>query len=348
MPDTMQAAVFHEHGAPAVVVTEERPRPEPGPGEVRMRVRASGLNHLDLWVRRGLPIEITMPHIGGSDIAGVVESVGAGVDDALVGVRAVVDPSLDYDWYELPDRGQAFRDPPLRLIGEHTDGGFAEYVVVPAANLVQIPDDVAFETAAAAALASVTAWRGLFTQGRLRAGDSVLVTGASGGVSTMAVQFAALSGATVHALTSGPDNVERVRALGAHHVYDRTIETDGGWVKRLKAQTGGRGVDVVLDSVGAALWSSILRVVAVRGRIVSYGATTGHAAPVDLRHLFWKQFEILGSTMGTPAEFRRAMTAVFAGAAKPVVDRVLPLAEACRAHELLESGGVFGKIVLTP
>jgi NADPH:quinone reductase-like Zn-dependent oxidoreductase len=289
-----------------------------------------------------------MPHIGGSDIAGEVEAAGAGVDETLLGTRVVVDPSLDYDWYARRPRGDAFADPPLRLIGEHTDGGFAEFVVVPEANLVEIPAGVDPELAAAAALASVTAWHGLFGQGRVRAGDSVLITGASGGVASLAVQYAARAGARVFALTSGEENVARVGELGAHRVYDRTVEGGGRWGPSLKHDTGGRGVDVVLDSVGAALWGSLLRVVAVKGRIVSYGATTGHAAPLDLRHLFWKQFEVLGSTMGTPGEFRAAMEMVFRGEVAPPIHAVLDLEDARRAHELLEEGRVFGKLVLRP
>jgi NADPH:quinone reductase-like Zn-dependent oxidoreductase len=344
----MRAAVFHEHGGPEVVRVEERPTPEPGPGEVRLAVKASAMNHLDLWVRRGLPIETTMPHIGGSDMAGVVDAVGPGVDEAAVGARVTVDPSLDYGFYDGEPRGPAFGDPPLRLIGEHTDGGFAEYAVVPAANLLQLPDEVSYQTAAAAGLVAVTAWRGLLVRGGLRAGETVLVTGASGGVGSMAVQVAARAGAVVHALTSGAANVARVEALGAHQVWDRTEGEGDDWAKRLRAATGGRGVDVVLDSVGEALWGSLLRLLAVRGRLVSYGATTGTGGAVDLRHLFWKQLSVLGSTMGTPAEYRAAMRAVFRRDLHPVIHQVLPLAEARRAHGLLESGDVFGKLVLVP
>jgi NADPH:quinone reductase-like Zn-dependent oxidoreductase len=342
----MRAAVFHDHGGPEVVRIEERPTPDPGPGEVRLAVKAAAMNHLDLWVRRGLPIETTMPHIGGSDMAGVVDAVGAGVDGAVVGARVVVDPSLDYAWYDAVPQGPSFADRPLRLIGEHTDGGFAEYAVVPAANMLELPDGFAFEDAAAAALAAVTAWRGLLVRGALRAGEVVLVTGASGGVGSMAVQIAARAGATVHALTSGPDNVARILELGAHEAWDRTSDDD--WVKGVKRATAGRGADVVFDSVGEALWSSLMRVLAVRGRLVSYGATTGARGSIDLRHLFWKQLSVLGTTMGTPAEFRAAMRAVFRGDLEPVVHAVLPLDDARRAHELLEAGGVFGKLVLVP
>ncbi len=341
----MRAALFHEFGGPEVLRVEDVPTPEPGPGEVRLAVRAAAFNHLDLWVRRRLPIETTMPHIGGADVAGVVDAVGPGVETSAVGARVAVDPALDYEWYERRPRGEAFDDPPMRLLGEHTNGGFAEYAIVPARNLLQLPDGVSFETAAAAGLVAVTAWRGLMARGGLRAGEDVLVTGASGGVGTMAVQIAALAGARVHAVTSGPDNVARVEALGAHHAYDRTA---GDWVRPLKERTGGRGVDVALDSVGAALWESVLRSLAVRGRLVSYGATTGANGTTEIRHLFWKQLSILGTTMGTPAEYRTVMQLVFQGHLKPVVHQVLSLDEVRAGHELLEAGDVFGKLVVKP
>ena len=341
----MRAAIFSEHGGPEVVRLDDVPTPDPGPGEVRVEVRASSMNHLDLWVRRGLPIETTMPHVGGSDVAGVIDAVGPGVDEGLVGLRVVVDPSLDYDWYDGPGRGPGFDDPPLRLVGEHTDGGFAEHAVVPAANCLELPADVPFERAAAAGLVSVTAWRGLTTRGGVRPGERVLITGGSGGVSTMAIQIAARAGAEVHVVTSGDENVRRVRELGADVAYDRTAEDYAG---RVKEETGGRGVDLVLDSVGEALWASNLKALAVRGRLVTYGATTGATGKTGIRHVFWKQLTIAGTTMGTPAEFREVMRMVFDGWIEPVIHEVLPLEEARRAHELLESGDVFGKLVLVP
>lgn len=336
--DTMRAAVFHEHGDPDVVVVAHRPVPVPGPGEARIRVGAAALNHLDLWVRRGLPIQTTMPHIGGSDVAGEVESVGPGVEPSVVGARVVVDPSLDYDFYDGGRR-------PLRLIGEHTDGGFAEYVVVPAANLVELPDDVSYPDAAAASLAAVTAYRAVVVRGALRAGESVLITGASGGVATLAAQIALQAGARVLALTSGADHVARLRGLGVRHAFDRL---EGDWVKALKSATGGRGVDLAVDSVGEALWDGVMRSLAVGGRVVCYGATTGPRAALDLRHVFWKQLSVLGSTMGTPAEYRAAMAMVFRGEIRAPVHTVLPLGEARQAHAMLEEGRVFGKIVLVP
>ncbi|HUP18534.1 MAG TPA: alcohol dehydrogenase catalytic domain-containing protein, partial [Gemmatimonadota bacterium] len=214
----MRAAIFHENGGPEVVRIEDVEPPVAGPAEVRIRVGASGVNHLDLWVRRGLPIETTMPHIGGSDVAGTVESVGAGVTGWEVGDRVVVDPSLSCGACEWCRAGEEPLCDEYRILGEHTQGGFAEYVVAPARNLYRIPDDVSFETAAAAPLAFLTAWRGLVTRARLRAGETVLITGASGGVATAAVQIAKHLGATVYAVTSSP-HVERVRDLGADVVY---------------------------------------------------------------------------------------------------------------------------------
>lgn len=347
---SMRAALFHEYGGPEVIRVEEVPVPEPGPGEVRVAVKAAALNHLDLWVRRGIPIEHTMPHIGGSDLAGVVDAVGPDAtwhDGGPVapGTRVVADPSLDYRWYDPPSPGSRDRGAPLRLIGEHTDGGFAEYCIVPAENLLELPEEVTFREAAAAALVFVTAWHGLHGRAGLRAGERVLVTGASGGVATAGVQIAREAGATVLALTSGPENVERVRELGAHHVYDRLAED---WVAGVRRDTEGAGVDVILDSVGGPLWPGMTRSLGVMGRLVSYGATAGPKVELDLRHVFWKQLSFLGSTMGTPQEFRAVMARVFDGTLRPVIHDVLPLAEARRAHQMLEEGNVFGKVVLEP
>ena len=217
MPATMRAAVFSEFGGPEVVeLRDDVAVPEPGPGEVRLSVDAAAMNHLDLWIRRGLPIETPMPHIGGSDIAGTVDALGPGVEGVPRGTRVVVDPSIGYDWYEGEDRGDSIADPPFRIIGEHTQGGFAEYVVVPAANLLEIPHDYPSSRASAAGLAFVTAWRALMTRGGLQAGERVLVTGASGGVGTASVAIAVAAGAQVYAVTSGAENVRRLLEMGAH------------------------------------------------------------------------------------------------------------------------------------
>lgn len=339
----MRAAVFHQHGGPGVVVVEDVEDPRPGPGEVRIRVEAASLNHLDLWLRRGIPVDIPMPHIGGSDIAGVVDEAGTGTDPAWVGKRVVADPSVAYDWYQLA-RFPGPPPAPYSVIGEHRQGGFAEFALAPAANLVEVPDHIGSEVAAGAALAGVTAWRGLMSRGRLRAGERVLVTGASGGVSTMAIQFAKAAGAEVFALTS-PAWTGQVEALGADRVFDRT---DRAWSKEVYLASGKRGIDLCLDSVGEAIWKTLVRALAVGGRLVSFGATTGPAGAIDIRVLFWRQLSILGTTMGTPAEFREAMGRVFAGVAAPPVHQTFSLDGARAAHEMLEAGGVFGKLVVKP
>jgi NADPH:quinone reductase-like Zn-dependent oxidoreductase len=345
MPKTMRAAAFSEFGGPEVVEIRKMPIPEPGPGEVRVKVAASSLNHLDLWVRRGLPIETPMPHIGGSDVAGVVEAVGPGAEQVRIGTRVVADPSLGYQWYEGQDQGESLPWPPLRLTGEHTQGGLAELAVVPAANLLEIPADVGFEEAAAAGLVFVTAWRALIGRGGLRPGERVLITGASGGVGTAAVQIAARAGARVFAVTSGAHKVGLVHGLGAEVVYDR-LAVD--FSREAWRDTGKRGVDMIFDTVGEAVWPGCLRALSPGGRLVTSGATTGSHGITEIRLVFWKQLSIIGSTMGSPTEYRQVMRQVFARTLRPVIHEVLPLAEARRAHGLLESGQVFGKLVLVP
>jgi len=345
MPKMMRAAVFEDFGGPGVVEVKKMPVPEPGPGEVRIKVEAAAMNHLDLWIRRGLPIETPMPHIGGSDMAGTVDAVGPGVDDVPLGTRVVVDPSLGYDWYDAQDRGESFDELPFRIIGEHTQGGFAEYAVVPAENLLEIPQGFPATEAAAAGLVFVTAWRALINRARLRAGESVLITGASGGVGTAAVQIARRAGAKVFAVTGGVENLTRTKALGADVVYDR-FEVD--FSREVWRDTYKRGVDVVFDTVGEEVWPRCLRTLSRGGRLVTSGATSGARGVTEIRLVFWKQLEILGSTMGTPAEFREVMRLVFDGVFDPVIQEVMPLSDARRAHEILEEGQIFGKLVLTP
>jgi NADPH:quinone reductase-like Zn-dependent oxidoreductase len=340
----VKAALFHEHGGPEVLRIEEVPDPQPGPGEVRLRVHAAALNHLDLWVRRGLPIETTMPHIGGADVAGTVDAIGSDVSDVRPGERVIVDPSLSCGICAACRRGDETQCERYRILGEHTQGGFAELVVVPARNLYRVPDDYPLERAAAAPLVSGTAWRGLLKRGGLQPGEDVLITGASGGVATAAIRIAKWRGARVFAVTSA-SHVERVRALGADYVYDRMAED---FSKAIWRDTRKRGVDLVFDSVGQELWSGCLRVLTRGGRLVTYGATTGPDARTDVRVVFWKQLSILGTTMSNRSEFREAMQHVFAGELEPVVDLTLPLSRVKEAHERLESADAFGKIVLIP
>lgn len=339
----MRAALFHEHGGPEVLRVEEVAPPALQPGHVRVAVRAAALNHLDLWVRRGLPINTRLPHIGGSDVAGVVLEAASDVDGWSPGTRVLVNPILFCGQCEWCERG----DEPLcrrfGILGEHTSGGFAEEVVVAAHALHAIPDSLSFEVAAALPVSYQTAWRALIHRARVRAGESVLVLGASGGTAIAALQVAKLAGAQVLAVTSGEENVERVRAEGADVVYDRL---EGDFARPVWRDTGKRGVDVVVENVGEATWRSSLRSLAPGGRLVTYGATTGPAGDTDLRLLFWRQLQLIGSTMASRSQFREMFSAASRGHLRPVLDQVIPLEEIRAAHERLEAGKGFGKIVV--
>lgn len=342
----MKAAFVREHGDPSVLEVGELPDPSPDSGEVVLEVRAAALNHLDLWVRRGLPgLDLDLPHVGGSDMAGVVAETGAGVERWEPGDRVVVNPSLWCGECEWCARGQHSLCESYRILGEHVSGGLAERAAVRARNLYPVPDGYPLKRAAAAPLVFQTAWRGLISRAGLEAGETALVTAASGGVGTAAVQIAALAGAEVYAVTSGPENAERVGELGADHVIDRLEEdfSEVAW-----EATGRRGVDVILDSVGEAAFEDCVRALARNGRLVTYGATTGAEGRLDIRRAFWKQLRVIGTTMASRAEFERAMDLVFDGRLQPVIDQVWPIERVREAHERLEEGGHFGKIVLTP
>jgi NADPH:quinone reductase-like Zn-dependent oxidoreductase len=286
-----------------------------------------------------------MPHIGGSDVAGIIAEAGEGVDAARVGERVVINPNLYDGTCEWCLKGEQPMCVSYRILGEHTNGGFAEYVTATAAHAYRLPDGYAFEDAAALPIAYMTAWRALHTRARLQPGEDVFVVGASGGTALAAVQVAVLIGARVFALTSGAENVRRLRELGAAFVYDRT---EGDWAKALHADTGRRGVDVVVESVGQATWKGSVRALAPGGRLVTFGATTGPKVEIDIRALFWRQTDIMGTTMASNAEFEQMLAAAFSGRLRPVIDSVMPLDQARQAHERLEAGGQFGKIVLVP
>lgn len=342
----MKAAIFRKHGGIDKLAIADVPPPIAGAGEVVVRVRAAAMNHLDLWVRRGLPgIEISLPHIGGSDIAGEVVELGAGVASVSKNARVIVNPGLWDGTCEWCQKGEHSLCADYRIIGEHTDGGFAEYVAVPAANLVEIPDEFSFEEAAAVPLVFLTAWRALITQARLRAGESVLIQGASGGAASAAIQIAKLAGAYVFTVTSSDEKAAHARELGADEVIDRTQED---FSKAIFKRTNRRGVDVVLENTGEKTWEGSLRALARGGRLVTYGGTTGPDGNTNIPLLFWKQVQIIGSTMGTAAEFATVTRLVWQRRLRPVIDRVLPLDDIKAAHEILEAGEQFGKIVLTP
>jgi NADPH:quinone reductase-like Zn-dependent oxidoreductase len=340
----MKALYFEKHGGNEVLQFGERPVPEPGPGEVRVAIRAAALNHLDIFVRDGIP-DVPLPQIPGADGAGVVDALGAGVQGLSVGQRVLVQPGLYCTACEFCRRGEQSLCVTFGIVGEHVAGTFAELVVLPARNFFPIPDGLSFEEAAAFPLSHQTAWRLLIGRARVQPGETVLIHGAGGGVAQAAIQIARMAGARVVATTSGPQKAERVRELGAEHVIDYRAEDPA---RAVRAWTGKRGVDVVVDSVGDKTWMASLRSAANGGRIVTCGATTGPNPKEEIRLIFWKQLSILGSTMANDREFRLLLSTVASGILKPVIDRVFPLSRAVEAYERMEKGEQFGKIVLVP
>ena len=344
----MRAVFFRSHGGPEVLETGTLPDPTPGPGEVRVRVHAVALNFLDIWCRRGLPgVTIPLPHVPGSDVAGVVDEVGPQVEGWRPGDAVVVDPALNPVEDEFTRRGERTLSPAFQVFGEHTSGGLAEYAVAPVRNLVRKPEALSWEQAASLPLAAQTAWRAMIARGRLRAGESCLVLGGAGGVASLAVQIAKLAGATVLATASSEKKAQAVKALGADHVVPtgERVEPISRQVRRL---TDKRGVDLVLENVGAATWIESLKSCVKGGRIVTYGATTGATPQTQLQIIFWNQLDILGSTMGNRADLEIPLRLAAEGKLRPVIDRVVPMAEARAAFDALEGRQVIGKVVLTP
>jgi NADPH:quinone reductase-like Zn-dependent oxidoreductase len=342
----MKAVVIREHGGREKLLLEEVPEPEVGPGQIRLRVRACALNHLDIWVRKGLPhLRLSYPHILGADIAGEVESVGPGVKGVEVGQRALLSPGVSCGTCRecLAGRDNLCRS--YGILGESRAGGYAELISVPAANLLPFPEGMDFARAAAIPLAFQTAWQMLAEKAVVRPGEVVMILAAGSGVGSAGIQIAKLLGATVIATASTEEKLARARELGADHVINHAEADIVAEVKRL---TRRRGVDVVFEHVGAATWQKSILSCASGGRIVTCGATSGWEAPTDLRHVFFRQISILGSTMGSKSVLFDVIKHVEAGRLRPVVDSVLPLEEAAEAHRLLEERAQFGKVVLTP
>lgn len=339
----MKAVRFHHHGPSDVLRYEDAPDPAPQPGEVLVRVRACALNHLDLWARRGLPhVRIPLPHISGSDIAG--EVVEANAPDVAIGRRVMLQPGVSCGRCEACLSGRDNACACYELIGYPTrDGGYAELVRAPAANLVPLPDGIDFVDAAAFPLSFLTAWHMLITCARLQRHDDVLVLAAGSGVGQAAIQIAVLQGARVFATAGSPGKLERARDLGAAAVIHHHEQDIYEKIRRL---TNRRGVDVVIEHVGEATWAHSVRSLARGGRLVTCGATTGYNGSLDLRAVFAKQLSIQGSYMGTKGELLQAARLFFAGQLKPVIDRVFPLAEAAAAQERMSESAQFGKIVL--
>ncbi len=341
----MKALAIYEHGDVDKLQIVDLPKPTIGPDDVLINVKATALNHLDLWVREGLPsLKLAMPHVPGSDFAGVVAAVGANVRGLQVGQRVTVNPGISCGHCEFCLAGEQSLCAEFGILGEHTAGGAAEFARVPAVNVLPIPDDYPFEMAAAAPLVFLTAWRALISRARLRAGEDVLILGAGGGASTAAIQIAKHAGARVFVTSSSDDKLRRAREIGADVGLNYKTQE---WDREVFLMTGKRGVDVVFESIGASTWQKSIRTLKRGGRMVVIGATTGANPPEQLRHIFWKQIEIVGSTMSNQREFREVMALVLRGELKPVIDTVMPLEQAREAHQRLASGEQFGKIVLT-
>ena len=342
----MKALYFDEHGDLDVVKYGEVPVPDLQRGEVLLRVRACALNFLDIWVRRGWPgLNLEMPHWCGADVSGEIVELGDQVTGWQVGQRVVVDPGVNLFEDEYTRRGEDSISFGYHVLGEHMRGGAAEYLAISAKNLAVIPDGIDFPHAAAPLLVGLTAWRMLMHQARLRAGESVLVVGAGGGVNSMAIQIAKLAGATVYTVAGNSAKAEQAKELGADVVLDRS-RVD--WSKEIYQLTSRRGVDVVVDNVGQATISISMQAVARGGRIVIVGNTSGPQAKIDIRYIFGKQISLIGSTMGSHQDFRDMLNLLWAGKIKPVIHQVMPLSQGQEAYKMMEDGKQFGKIVLEP
>jgi NADPH:quinone reductase-like Zn-dependent oxidoreductase len=342
----MKAVRFHEHGGPDVLRYEEVPEPTPRADQILLRVRACALNHLDLFVRAGIPgMKFHLPHVLGADIAGEVVSVGALCERIKPGMRVLLSPGTSCRQCEQCLSGNDNFCRRFTMFGYAIDGGNTELLAAPEYAAIPIPDDLTFEEAAATPLVFLTAWHMLMNRAKLEPGEDVLVLAASSGVGVAAIQIAKLFQCRVIATAGGEAKLAQARKLGADHVIDHYQQDISAEVRKL---TGKRGVDVVIEHVGTATWQKSMESLAAGGRLVTCGATTGYDARVDLRFLFSKQWSLLGSFMGTMGELHQVLKFVFRKQIRPVIDSVYPLAGIREAHRRLENKEQFGKIVVTP
>ncbi|HTS62103.1 MAG TPA: zinc-binding dehydrogenase [Candidatus Acidoferrales bacterium] len=342
----MKAARIHQHGGPEALVLEEIAEPKVRADQVLVRVRACALNHLDLFIRAGIPgIKYHMPHILGSDIAGEVVAVGELCERVKPGWRVLLSPGVSCRQCEACLAGNDSFCRRYTLFGSGIDGGNAELLAAPEYAVIQIPDDLGFDEAAAVPLVFLTAWHMLMGRAQLRPGEDVLVLAASSGVGSAAIQIAKLFQCRVIATAGGPEKLEKARELGADQAIDHYGQDISAEVRKF---TGKRGVDIVFEHVGAATWPKSLESLAPGGRLVTCGATTGYDARLDLRYLFSKQWSLLGSFMGTMGELHQVLKFVFRKQLRPVIDRVYPLEEIRAAHERLENKEQFGKVIVRP
>jgi NADPH:quinone reductase-like Zn-dependent oxidoreductase len=340
----VKATIFKQHGAPEVLEYTDVPEPSFRENEVVVEVKACALNHLDIFVRTGMPgIEIPLPHILGNDVAGVVRDAGELVTWVKPGDEVMVQPGVSCGHCEacLSGRDNMCRE--YDIVGYRRDGGYAERVVVPGVNIIPKPSGLSWEEAASLPLVTVTAWHMLVTRANVQPGEDVLVHAAGSGVGSVAIQIAKLRGARVITTASSDDKLAKARELGA----DETVNyTRDDWPKEVRRLTDRKGVDVVVEHTGAATWPGSISALKNNGRLVTCGATSGFDARTDLRQVFYRHLTLLGSFMGSKSELLEAMQFVSIGKIRGVVDRVLPLSEARQAHELIEDRAQFGKIVL--
>jgi len=342
----MKAVMFREHGGPEVLEYTSVPDPEPGADEVLVEVRACALNHLDVFVRSGLPgITIPLPHILGNDVAGVVRRAGELVDWVQPGEEVILQPGVSCGHCAACLAGNDNFCPQYDILGYRRDGGYADMIVAPAVNVIPKPRNLSWEEVAAVPLVTLTAWHMLVTRAQVQPGEDVLIHAAGSGVGSIGIQIAKLRGARVIATAGSDEKLARAKELGADEVVNYSPDD---WPKQVRRLTDRSGVDVVFEHTGSATWPGSLVALKNGGRLVTCGATSGYDARTDLRQVFYRQLSILGSFMGSKAELIAAMKFIESGAIKPVVDRVLPLAEARRAHELMENRAQFGKLVLVP
>ncbi len=341
----MKAIMFHQHGGPEVLQYQDAPTPQPKPGQVVVRLQAAALNRLDLWVREGWPgIKLALPHIPGADGAGEVAALGPGVEQWQVGQRVVINSNLACGVCPACQAGYDNRCQTWELLGETVRGTYAQYVAVPQENLLALPDGFSARAAAAAALVFVTAWHALIGRGALRPGESVLVVGASGGVNTASIQIARLTGARVLVVGGSAAKLALAQDLGADVLIDRSRDED--WARAVYRATDKRGVDVVVDNVGATFPQS-MRAAAKGGRILTVGNTGGPKIEIDNRFMFARHLSLVGSTMGTRREFATVMGLVFQGKLHAVLDQDFALEHAAQAQERLASGAQMGKVTLS-
>ena len=342
----MKAVRFHEHGSLDVLKYEDAPEPEIQPNEVLVKVKACALNHLDLWVRSGVRAwKLPMPHIVGSDISGEVAQVGALVDNTKVGDRVLLAPGISCGQCEACWKGLDSACRSFTIFGVMVDGGYAEYVKSPAMNVIPIPGDLDFDEAAAVPLVFLTAWHMLFGRAKLQPDEDVLVIGAGSGVGSAAIQVAKLVGCRVITVAGTDAKLEKARSLGADEGINHTRQSIAEEVERM---TGKRGVDVIVEHVGQAVWGDCFASLATYGRLVTCGVTSGGEVKLNMQALFGRQRTIMGSFMGGKGELMDVLKLIGQRKLKPVIDSVFPLAEAAEAQEKMESRDFFGKILLRP